>query len=62
MLSLGNLPERLFGAEPVADGVGWLRNGWNEGHRIGADRGIALEAILPRLEADFGTAVEPVEA
>lgn len=27
-----------------------------------ASRGIALEAILPRLEADFGTAVEPVEA
>ena len=27
-----------------------------------ASRGIALERILPRLEADFGTAVEPVEA
>ena len=27
-----------------------------------ASRGIALEKILPRLEADFGTAVEPVEA
>lgn len=27
-----------------------------------ASRGIALERILPRLEADFGTAVEPMEA
>jgi len=27
-----------------------------------ASRGIALERILPRLRADFGTAVEPVEA